>query len=218
LAQGIDALVIVLAPVFAAGFGIQKFIEIIDYIFYALSGWIITRRWSFINKRIIDKDPKSKGAIEEYNATSLKLLDADTKLKGLSKTDDSGLQTAKNSVGEAANNQKNAKKKLDESTEEVRKILKTFLIGVTSIALAVVIVWFAHMHVLATINEINTNATTGSNAASATTQVNSGIDFWITVLFVASGTEGINSILKYFGYAKEKKDAEAKKAESKVSR
>lgn len=214
MVQGIDALIIALAPVFAAGFAVQKLVEILDYVFYAISAKITDSDWSPIKKRITDKDPTIKNADEGFNKAKQAFDDANKALKasgnGRGANDD-----AKKSVDELEKKKNDAEKKLKDAKEEVRKSVKKFLIGITSIAIAIVIVLSTPIHVLSPINNITMNTTTGATAGTAA-PVNPAADFWITVLFIAAGTEGINSILKYLGYSKEKKDADAKETEKQL--
>jgi len=215
LVEGLDALIIALAPVFAAGFAVQKLMEILDAFFSRLawSGAKILEKYS---GEIIDAEEEANVKTEAEN------VKAGT--KGYAKepatvenTKEGGKKKVKaDKMNGKASRDKNAQEPetVKKAKEEFEKSLKVLVTGIFSIGFAYVIVWqVPNFHVLTPL--FNINATTGTVAATATVNIDQNMDKWITILFIAAGTEGINSILKYLGYAKEKKQdaAEGKSGE-----
>jgi hypothetical protein len=90
-----------------------------------------------------------------------------------------------------------------EEEKEFEKSLKVLLTGVAAILIGIWIVSELPISVLKPV--MNINATTGAISANSAININQYIDKFVTILFIAAGTDGINSILKYLGYAKEQK-------------
>lgn len=76
------------------------------------------------------------------------------------------------------------------------KSRKKEILGLSSLAIGLIVSWGAGLRVLFPM---------GVNAPPA-------IDIIISGLIISAGTEGINSIVKFLGYAKEKKKGEARSA------
>jgi hypothetical protein len=149
---GIDALVMALAPAFAAGFAIQQLLELLNAVYDVVE------------------------PLGEKNKTS------ETKAKEKAERD------AKTSEEKAVD-------------VEYKKSRKTLILGILSLAAGGFIVYNTPIRVLQPFNVTNLNPTW---------------DIVITVFFISAGTEGLNSILKFLGYSKEKKDAEAEDKKKKA--
>lgn len=72
--------------------------------------------------------------------------------------------------------------------------MKKIVAGVISLAIGLLLSGFGRFYVLTTLG--------GSN-------VNTTLDVIVTGLILSAGTEGFNSIMKFLGYAKDNKKAEA---------
>jgi hypothetical protein len=185
-----------LAPVFAAGFAVQKLLEIFDALF-SWTAHILANGAEGLPGAEEKKISNGKGDTTNNNILANGLKSISGKIKDAK----AGID-ANASLDETAKASETVKK----ANEEFEKSLKVLVIGLVSIGLACVIVSQLNISVMTPI--FNLNATSGA-AAKATSANYQGMDFWITVLFIAAGTEGINSILKYLGYAKEKKQGDA---------
>lgn len=108
------------------------------------------------------------------------------------------IEKAANAEIEKAKKEKEASAKKEEKNE-YKKELKGLILGGCSLIAAAIIVWTTHISVLKPFEEMIPN-------------LPSYIDMAVTILFISAGTEGINSIIKYLGYSKDKKDLEAKEA------
>ena len=75
--------------------------------------------------------------------------------------------------------------------------LRKSMLSLLSLGLGVIIAIGSEMRVLEPLGLINAK----------------GIDIAITAVIISAGTEGFNSIMKFLGYAKEKKKQDAKKME-----
>lgn len=175
--SGLDAIIVALAPAFAAGFAIQKLLETCDALFSRLAAEMAEE---------VNKYERLKSKKVEEATTALN--DAKNELKPEQK---SNAKVEK------------AEKSLLEEEKEFEKSLKVLLTGVAAILIGIWIVSELPISVLKPV--MNINATTGAISANSTININQYIDKFVTILFIAAGTDGINSILKYLGYAKEQK-------------
>jgi hypothetical protein len=265
MVPALDAIVLALAPAFAAGFAIQKLLEIFDWGFSCLADWLAR-----LFDKNLEREPAgkvSKGVTDLFNwglgpfngylssreiakttpeldAAKQKKTEADAKLNAAKqkKTEaENSLKTAegdeqkradansnlkkveedvKNAEGEAKNaeeERKKAEEKVEGEKKEFVKGIKVLLTGFAAIGIAFWIVSNSEISVIKPLLSMMNNSTTMSinlttNASiNATASANKpfyispSVDYWITVLFIAAGTDGVNSILKYLGYAKEEK-------------
>jgi uncharacterized protein YacL len=75
---------------------------------------------------------------------------------------------------------------------------KKIVMGIISLILGLLLAKFGQFHVLADLS-----------TASGGQWHHPALDFFVTGLILSAGTEGFNSIMKFIGYAKENKKAEA---------
>lgn len=193
MAQGLDALIVALAPAFAAGFAIQKLLEILDVVFSKLA--------ELTDKLLQGKSEKISKAKEEYDKAKNALDAAETIVKAAA---DKTKAEAENNIKDLEQKTMDADEKVDEEKKEFKKSLKVFWTGIAAIAIGYWIVVISGLPISVLTPVMNINATSGAISAN-TLHINQNIDNLITILFIAAGTEGVNSILKYLGYAKEKK-------------
>lgn len=189
--MALDALIIALAPVFAAGFAIQKLLEISDSVFSL---------WTDFTAKILDKrlEDKKQGELDKKQG------DPDKKRLGLLPS--RKINTAENKLKDASPEDKSkAEEKVDQEKKEFKKSLKVLWTGLAAIIIGYWIVSSLHISALTPI--LNINATTGAISSSNPISIDPFWDKFITVFFIAAGTEGVNSILKYLGYAKEQKQS-----------
>jgi len=182
--SGLDAIIVALAPAFAAGFAIQKLLETCDALFSRLAA----KMAEGLNESKLLKSKKIEEATKALDAAKKKLK---TEQKPNAENEKTKVEVDK------------AEKSLLEEEKEFEKSLKVLLTGVAAILIGIWIVSELPISVLKPV--MNINATTGAISANSTININQYIDKFITILFIAAGTDGINSILKYLGYAKEQK-------------
>jgi hypothetical protein len=188
--MALDALIIALAPVFAAGFAIQKLLEISDSAFSLWTDFTA----KILDKRLEDKKPGEPDKKPEEQDKSLGLLPSRK------------ITRAENNLNDQSTEDKSeAKEKVDQEKKEFKKSLKVLWTGLAAIIIGYWIVSSLHISVLTPI--LNINATTGAISSSNPISIDPFWDKFITVFFIAAGTEGVNSILKYLGYAKEQKQS-----------
>jgi hypothetical protein len=182
-----------LAPAFAAGFAAQKLLEIFDAAF------------SFMAAKTAEILEKSSSKIKDAKKPNVEAKTALTKAKNTpTNANDKTKVEAEKNLKDMEEKVKETEENLDKAKKEFEKSLKVLFTGIAAIALGWWIVSEVHISVLTPI--FNLNATTGAISANNAISINQNIDKVVTVLFIAAGTEGINSILKYLGYAKEKKE------------
>lgn len=203
MVEGLDALIIALAPVFAAGFAVQKLLEILDALFSRLA-WEGAKNLEKFSGEIKDAEgeTKIKTDAENVEASTNEHVQEPATIEKTKEVDKKNIKADKMN-GKAAQD-KNAQdpETVKKAKEEFKKSLKVLVTGIFSIGFASVVVSQLKISVMTPIFDLNAT----SRAAVATTSTSyQWMDFCITVLFIAAGTEGINSILKYLGYAKEKK-------------
>lgn len=88
---------------------------------------------------------------------------------------------------------------------------KKLVLGVISLIIGILLALLPWMRILvhlAQLQDVNFKSLDGSAAVA---------DVFITGLVISAGTEGFNSILKFLGYKKEEKKAEAAKEKSTTS-
>lgn len=85
------------------------------------------------------------------------------------------------------------KSKADKIKGNADKIKKAVL-GIFSLIIGLLLAWKAGLRVLQPLGIKNTGS----------------LDIFVTGLIISAGTEGVNSIMKFLGYSKEKKKGEAK--------
>ncbi|HEY6713008.1 MAG TPA: hypothetical protein VI055_12145 [Rubrobacter sp.] len=90
---------------------------------------------------------------------------------------------------------------LDPLLERLDKSVKSYVTSIGSLALGFLLAWLGGFQVLGPLG----------------VSVPSVVEIFVTGLIISGGTEGINSLLKFLGYAKEKQKAEAKEEVARVS-
>lgn len=190
---GIDALIWALAPAFAAGFAIQQLLELIDSIFIEpfIVNPIISNRFQ---SSIDTTQQEAETAAKEYANLRMAAMAMDSRDP---KRSDS-IEKVANAEVEKAKKEREAAAKKEEKNDS-KKELKGLILGLASLIAAFIIVWTTNISVL-------------TPFAEKIPHIPNSVDIAVTVLFISAGTEGINSIVKYLGYSKEKKDEEAKEA------
>ncbi len=83
---------------------------------------------------------------------------------------------------------------LDPLLEALGKTAKSYATSIGSLILGFLLAWLGGFQVL----------------GALAVDVNPLVEFFVTGLIISGGTEGINSLLKFLGYAKENQKAEAK--------
>lgn len=220
MVQALEAIVYALAPAFAAGFAIQKLLEILDALFSRLAAVIAkqldVRTDEKLNERLneleeSDKENAKPSGIFGGKLTSTEITKA---MVDLAETN-TPTNSAKGETKVGASD--DATKKVEEEKKEFVKSIKVLLTGLAAIGIASWIVSHSSISVIEPlINMMNNNTTMSMNLATNASinataganrpfYVSSSVDHWITILFIAAGTDGVNSILKYLGYAKEEK-------------
>jgi len=228
MVQVLEAIVYALAPAFAAGFAIQKLLEIFDAFFSWLADSIAkllderlkltVNQGSTGNQGSVGNQDKWKLKFEQITKYGLELkkrsLSSREITRAVSELTDAQ-RTLKDQTTESDETKK-AKENVEEKKKEFVKGIKVLLTGVAAIGIASWIVSNSSISViepLITLMNNNTNMTmnlTTNMSINATTAgankafyITPRADYWITILFIAAGTDGVNSILKYLGYAKE---------------
>ena len=231
MVQALEAIVYALAPAFAAGFAIQKLLEIFDAFFSWLADSIAkfldgrlrstVKQGSTVNQGSVGNQAKWEEILEQAKKLFLKLKNGSLSSREITKAESelTHAQTMlKDQTTESAEVKK-AKENVEEKKKEFVKGIKVLLTGVAAIGIASWVVSNSSISViepLTTLMNNNTNTTmnlTTNMSINATTAgankafyITPRADYWITILFIAAGTDGVNSILKYLGYAKEKKN------------
>lgn len=90
---------------------------------------------------------------------------------------------------------------MDALFAKAKPATKAWISALISFVVGLLIAWLADIRVLAVIADA-TNKTLGGECPKC-------VDVIVTALIVSAGTEGFNSIIKFLGYAKEQKKANA---------
>lgn len=236
MVQALEAIVYALAPAFAAGFAIQKLLEILDAFFSWLAAFIAKKLDARTDEKLNEKLNKLKepnkekakpsgilgGKLTSNKITKAMVVDlAETNTTTSRGNEEPKVNTSDGSTKKIEEKKVEANsdstKKVEEEKKEFVKSIKVLLTGIAAIIIASWIVLNSSISVidpLITLMNNNTNMSTNltANISISTTAgankafyVSSFIDDCITVFFIAAGTDGVNSILKYLGYAKEEK-------------